>query len=250
MTPVTLHNLKHLSFQGVSAYLECLVAQIRAPVLERLDIMLFNQIAFALPHLSHLINIAEGLKISTASVFFGRNAVSITLSHFSPGWGDGSFILRVMCKQLDWQIDCAAQICSSLMPTLSDVGSLRLALHGEMMPTEWQNGEIDGTTWHELLRSFIGMWELIISESLSQELSRALQVDDIGSDLGLLPSLQKLVSEFTREYADSLFGSFIDARRVAGRPVLLAPHRPPFGGGGSSPSPQSNTFLPPPHYLL
>jgi hypothetical protein len=49
-TPVTLPNLKHLVFRGVSAYLERIVAQIRAPCLERLDITLFNQIAFALPH--------------------------------------------------------------------------------------------------------------------------------------------------------------------------------------------------------
>jgi hypothetical protein len=46
------------------------------------------------------------------------------------------------------------------------------------MPTEWQNGEIDGTTWHELLRSFIGVKELRICDSLSEELSRALQVDE------------------------------------------------------------------------
>ena len=61
-TPVTLPSLKNLRFKGVSAYLESLVAQIRAPLLEQLDITLFNQIAFALPHLSHLINITEGFK--------------------------------------------------------------------------------------------------------------------------------------------------------------------------------------------
>ncbi|KAH8995984.1 hypothetical protein EDB92DRAFT_1942890 [Lactarius akahatsu] len=46
-TPVTLPNLKNLRFQGVSAYLERLVAQIRAPHLQRLNTTLFNQIAFA-----------------------------------------------------------------------------------------------------------------------------------------------------------------------------------------------------------
>jgi hypothetical protein len=44
--PVTLPNLKTLRFLGVSAYLESLVAQIRAPCLQELSIKLFNQIAF------------------------------------------------------------------------------------------------------------------------------------------------------------------------------------------------------------
>ncbi|KAH8978305.1 hypothetical protein EDB92DRAFT_1956704 [Lactarius akahatsu] len=217
-TPVTLHNLKNLTFQGVSTYLQCLVAQIKAPLLERLDIALFNQIAFLLPHLSHLTNIAEGLKISTARVSFERDAVSIVLGHYKKtGWGDDSH-------------DTCFVLPASLVPALSGVEGLTLNCHERTMPTEWQNGEIDGTTWHELLSSFIGAKELHISESLSQELSRALEVDDIGSDPGLLPNLQKLVvNQFTRNYADSLFGLFIHARQVTGRPVLSAPFQLPFG---------------------
>ena len=35
-----------------------------------------------------------------------------------------------------------------------------------------------------LLRSFIGVKDLHLSQSLSEELSRVLRVDEIGSDLG------------------------------------------------------------------
>lgn len=90
------------------------------------------------------------------------------------------------------------------------------------MPTEWQNGEIDGTTWHDLLRSFIRVKMLRIVDSLSGELSRALRMDEIGSDPGLLPDLRELESEFNVVFVTGLFGSFIDARRVAGRPVRPA----------------------------
>jgi len=120
---------------------------------------------------------------------------------------------------LDWQIDCAAQICSALMPALSGVRHLRLDFDGLMIPTEWDNGEIDGTTWHELLRSFMGVNRLHICVALSQELSRALQVDEVGLDLGLLPNLQEI--QFY-ETVNRLFGSFIHARIVAGRPVRLS----------------------------
>jgi len=214
-TRVTFPNLKSLRFQGVSAYLECLVAQIRAPLLERLDITLFNQIVFVLPHLAHLINTTEAFKLPTATVFFGNEVSIIITDHQRYG---GPFTLRVMCKELDWQIHCAAQICGALMPALSSVQKLMLDFDGPMMPTEWGNGEIDGTTWHELLRSFIGVNGLHVCVALSQELSRALQVDEAGSDPGLLPGLQEI--QFY-ERAHRLFGSFIHARLVAGRPLRL-----------------------------
>ena len=224
-TPVTLSNLKSLKFRGVSAYLERLISQIRTPLLRQLDITVFNQIAFTLPHLSHFLNITEQIKFpSTAAVSFVE-ASSVILRHRITGWDepndpDEHFTLRVMCVPLDWQIDCAAQICSALWPVLSVVEKLTLNLNpiGYMTPTELQNNEIDSTTWHELLRSFIGVKELHIDRFLSEELSRALEVDDIGSDPGLLSSLQELLSE-TR--TPNSFSSFIYTRMDAGRPVML-----------------------------
>jgi len=224
-TPVTLPNLKYLKFQGVSAYLERLVSQIRVPVVEGLHITLFGQIAFALPHLSHFTGRTEGLKFPTAEVFFWRDGVSVILDHHNMRRYDRRFMLRVMCKQLDWQIDCAAQICSALLPAMSGVEKLTLDFQERTMPTEWQNGEIDSTTWHELLRSFIGVKELCICDSLSKELSRALQVDEIGSDPGLLPGLRELACGPTGRPPAGLFDSFIHARRVAGRPVSRSPPR-------------------------
>jgi hypothetical protein len=223
-TPVTLPNLKYLEFQGVSAYLDCLVAQIRAPSLERLKIKFFHQMAFTLPHLSHLLDTTERLKLPTAKIFFEHDGVAIgTADRSMPRFGP--FLLRVLCKPLDWQIDCAAQICSALIPPLSGVEQLTLYLYEETMPTEWQNGEIDGTSWHELLRSFVGVKELHICDSLSEELSRALKLDEIGSDPGLLPHLQELVSGFKGLREPRPFGSFLSARRLAGRPLRSSfPH--------------------------
>ncbi|KAH9062569.1 hypothetical protein EDB83DRAFT_2384745 [Lactarius deliciosus] len=108
------------------------------------------------------------------------------------------------------------------MPALSGVGELWLRFYEQMMPTEWQDGEIDDTTWHELLRAFIGVKKLHLCAALSQELSRVLQADDIGPDLGLLPDLQEIVSEDELSDVDDLFSSFTHTRRIAGRPVGLA----------------------------
>jgi hypothetical protein len=219
-TPLTLRSLKRFRFRGVSAYLECLLAQITAPLLERLDITLFNQIAIELPHLSHLLNTTETFKLPAATVFFG-NEVSIITDHDLTQRQEGPFTLRVRCKELDWQIDCIAQICCALRSTLFDVQKLKLGYDGSMMPIKWEDGEIDGTTWHELLRSFIGVNGLRICEALSKELSRALQVYELSLDPGLLPCLQEI--QFYEKRADNLFNSFANARQVADRPVRLLP---------------------------
>ena len=67
--------------------------------------------------------------------------------------------------------------------------------------------------------SFIGVKELHVCAALSQELSRALEVDDVGSDPGFLPGLREIVSEYKGSDVENLFSSFIRARRIAGNPV-------------------------------
>ena len=206
--PVTLPSLKILKFRGVGAYLESLVAQIRTPLLERLNITLFNQIAFALPHLSYMINITDVFKLPSAEVGFYRNEVCISTFH---SLARIPFSLHVRCKPLDWQIDCAAQICHALIPTLSDVQEL--SLYNKGIPTELGNDAIDGAMWHDLLRTFIGVEQLRIYRGLTGEVSRALQVDGVGTNPSFLPNLQSICAK------DYLFTSFINTRKAVGRPV-------------------------------
>jgi hypothetical protein len=223
-TRVTLPALRRFTFRGVSAYLESLVAQMRAPLLEQLDISFFNQLAFTLSRLSDFTNATQGLKLPIAKVIFKHDAVAVVMH--CTAWqldnGPASFSLSIISKQFDWQIDSAAQICGSLMPALSSVEQLTLDFNGKI-PAEWQGGAVDGTTWHELLGPFIRAKELHICRTLTWELSSALQLDDVGLDPGLLPSLQELAPEIEKEEAVNAFASFIDIRRVAGRPVGLSP---------------------------
>ena len=208
--PVILPSLKYFWFRGVSVYLESLVAQIRVPLLERLGITLFNQIAFALPHLSYLIN-AVAFKLPSAAVGFYRDKVYITMVHDNPKWRSFSFC--VICKPLEWKIGSAAQICHALISALSCVEKLSLYLDYQDTPIELRNGAIDSATWHDLLWSFIAVKELHINNWLLEELARALQVDGVGLDPGFLPNLRSVHA------LDNLFTSFIDTRQVVGRPV-------------------------------
>ena len=229
--PVTLPNLNYLSFGGVSVYLESFIAQIRAPVLKRINITLFNQIAFTLQHLSHFINITEGLKIPVVKVFFRYGSILVTTSNsFGCSYG-GPVTIQVRCEPLDWQIDCAAQICTALAPALliSDVEKFILDVDDDTILAEWLDGEIDETTWHELLRSFVGIQELWIETELLEELARALRMEELGSDPSFLPVLQEIIAE------RNLFTSFIGARQVVGRLVRFSPLPPP--------SPPSEDFV-------
>jgi hypothetical protein len=70
---------------------------------------------------------------------------------------------------LDWQIDCAAQICNAIIPALSHIERLDLECFYRNIPTELQNGAIDSTTWHELLRLFVGVTELYIYTALLED---------------------------------------------------------------------------------
>ena len=209
-TPLTLPSLTDLWFKGTGAYLESLVAQIRAPRLERLRVTLFNQIAFALPHLFHFINTIEEFK-PRAMVSFDCKGVSITMAHSFSTCSMELFRLRVICKPFDWQIDCAAQFCNALMPTLSGVKQVTLECsYNFQIPTALEDGAIE---WHELLRSLIGVKELDVYKVFLKGLSRTLQEDEVGLDPGFLPNLRSIRAK------DNMFTSFINTRQVVGRPV-------------------------------
>ena len=223
-TPVTLPSMKDLEFIGFSAYLECFFAQIRTPSLEYLAVSLFKQNSFALPHLTHFINTTEGIKLlRTGEVSFRHEGVFISMDQHRTLWNVGHFVLDVMCiqiDQIDRQINYAVEVCRALSPALSGVERLMLEL-GFDKTLEGLTSETDSTTWHELLRPFVTVKELRICPELSEELTWALQEDDIGSESEFLPHLEDLVSDLFWEDANAPFAWFIYARRLAGRPVCL-----------------------------
>ena len=239
--PVTLPLLKRLTFRGVNVYFDSFVAQIRVPLLEQLSITLFNQIYFALPHLSHFTDTTEGLRLPIAKIIFKPDAVSIVThqGERQPGIGPSSFSLHLMCRQFDWQIDSAAQICNALVTSLSGIEQLSLEFEGQRVSAEWEDNAVDAATWCELLEPFTRARKLRIGRALSWEISCALEWAEMGSDPGLLPNLEELAAELEEEHADNAFMSFIEARQAAGRPILLSiPHKQSVPRQQSVPRPQ------------
>ena len=224
--PVILPALKRLTFRGVGVYLDNLVAQINAPLLERLSLTLFFQPVFTLVDLTEFIHRTEGFRCLVARVNFNKDGVSMDADH-SESQGVGKLSLRVNCVPLDWQIDSATQVCGALGNVLSVVEDLTLDLEMDGMPSDWENTIDDNvdklgvSQWHELLRQFLGVKKLHIGSSLTLELSEALGSVVGESVLELLPELEELEVHLEADRARKAFSEFVENRQSVGHPVCL-----------------------------
>ena len=209
--PVTLPALRQLTFRGVDIYLDNLVAQINTPLLERFSLTLLFDLTFTLVNLTEFIHRNKGFECLVARVTFNKDGASIDI---------GRLNLRVNCESLDWQIDSATQVCSTLRKVLSIIEELTVDLDKDGMLSGWEN-TLDSIMWHELLLPFIRVKKLCIGTSLTLELSQALGSVTGGSVLELLPDLQELDVQLEINHAKRAFSLFLESRESVGRSVHL-----------------------------
>ena len=120
-TRPVLPVLTQFVFNGVSEYLEDLVARIDAPQLKYLLITFFNDIVFDTPQLMQFIGRTPKLKaLEKADIDLMDNGARVkSLSR------DGSYlVVEISCKGLDWQLSSLEQVCTSCLPHLSVVENL------------------------------------------------------------------------------------------------------------------------------
>jgi hypothetical protein len=222
MPRITLPNLRRFLFGGVTAYLEGLVTQISAPVLSDLQMMLFNQLTFPIPHLLQFMGTSETLSFSTVQLTFWDNLIGLRATQVGESAGRGyNFGMGIWCGHLDWQVSSVAQILDTLQPALSVVETLTLN-SGHIMAnlsSEWFN-EVDRTQWRQLLRSFSNLKTLRVDYELIGKLAPSLLTDDGDPPSELLPNLKE-VQYSGGDDARDVFTPFIDERQVAGHPVNL-----------------------------
>jgi hypothetical protein len=213
---VTLPNLRWFGFQGVSAYLEAILARINTPLLQRLQILFFNQLTYAVPHLLQFMSATEDLRFSNIKFTFHERAV-IVAAYPRQGDRDYTLSMAVRCRHLDWQVATIAQLFNTLNPLFTVVEHLTLDYYGHFLSSEWHN-EVDHTQWQQLLLSFGKVKNLAVDKELVGGLSRSLSQDDVGSPLELLPELNEL-KVFGRGDPGDGFAPFINARQVSGQAV-------------------------------
>ena len=218
IAPITLPNLRHFDFRGVSTYLEVLVHRITTPHLKKLKIEFFNQLTFSVPHLLPFIDAAQNLRFDKASITFSEKKVDTA---FYPHGEAKAYALGIVvnCWHLDWQVSSMAQFSNSLRQIFSGVEYFALQ-HKAQSGTSDEHNEVDRTEWRKLLRPFRNVKTLRIEEGLVKDLSRCLQLEDGELPLELLPELQTL-GYFGSSRTAGAFTSFANARQNAGRPVTL-----------------------------
>ena len=211
---ITLPDLHHLGFRGVSTYLEALVHRITTPRLKALFIEFSNQLTFSVPRLLQFITAAENFRLGNAILTFSDKSVDVGVYPYRET-NVYAFSIVVTSYHLDWQASSMAQILNSLSQIFSAVERLVLQRDVRSESSEEHN-DVNHTEWRKLLRPFSNVKTLEINERLVNDISRCLELEDEGPGLELLPKLRLL------EYSSSgnAFTSFVDARRNAGHPVI------------------------------
>ncbi len=258
IAPVELPALTQLIYRGVSAYIDALLARIRTPLIQDVDITLFNQLTLRIPHIRAFIHDLATFQPTHARIDFAQASAQIIVSVPQPSESP-DISLSVSCARLDFQVSAMAQICSGLFGTSTGTGAgalllpvveeLMLGFNPEELPEEEQRDEdvVDPGLWRALLSSFQHARTLRVHVALAADLSRALRPTDgsaaVGEDpepepepetvpepdpLLLLPELRTVVllhgdDKGVLATASNALRAFVDGRNRAGRPVNVEP---------------------------
>ena len=121
-TRTILPFLTGFSFKGDCEYLEDLMARIDAPRLNGMGITFFNDIVFDAAQFTRLIsNTSMFNTFHEARVSLGYD---IAIKFSSKASGDEELEIKILCRELDWQVSALEKVCaSSLSPlfTLEDL---------------------------------------------------------------------------------------------------------------------------------
>ena len=214
LTRIILPALTTLSFIGVSEYVEDLVCQIDVPLLNNLNIWLFNQLIFDTPLLHDFFARTEMFKAHVrADVRFDGVAVHFNL--------EPRFYLGISCTELDWQLSLMSQVCGSSLPLFSTLERLYIITEGDFRP-HWLD-DVENTQWLELLRPFASLKDLYLDENTVLLIAPALQELSGERVTEVFPALQNLFREGPQEseLMQEVIEQFIDARQLSGHPVNL-----------------------------
>jgi hypothetical protein len=186
---VVLPALTRLHFQGITKYLEGLVAEIDAPRLGDIEFTFVNDESITdFSELSEFIDRIEMHKsYRRAHIISSERAISISLIRpGSPTW----LKFRVFCQPLALQLSTMARIFKFFFSALlSDVEDLRISA---MRQSSWEDS-FDSGRWLEPLNLFTGVKSFHVAGNLSTDIVRALQLPDRRSETSsVLPTLHKL----------------------------------------------------------
>jgi len=221
-TRTILPALTSPHFEGVTEYLEDLVARIDVPLLEAISIKFFNQFIFDILQLPRFLCRTEKFTaLDRADVVLNRRCIWIWVNLSSKtGTVDPTELgFGISCSQLDWQLSSLIQVYNSTLSTPSTLE--RLNVHeAQDSPLHWQD-DIENTQWLELFHPFTNVKNLYLSEKVALCVAPSLQGLSGEQVIEVLPALQNLFLDGLQPSGpvEEAFRGFVAARQLSGRPV-------------------------------
>ena len=217
-TRSVLPVLTYFWFKGVTEYLDDLVALIDTPQINCLYITFFNQIIFDTPQLAQFLSRTPNLKApEQARIAFEVGAATISLSSQT-----SSYVVRIPCRELDWQVSSLEQVCTWCLPPISTLADLYIYEKTYSQP-DWQDN-VENTLWLELLHPFATAKNLYISDEFAPRVVPALKELVGRRTTDVLPSLQNIFLEGLQPWGPVQEGiaRFVVARLLSGLTVAVS----------------------------
>jgi hypothetical protein len=221
LTRSILPNLTKIEFKGASEYMEEILARVDAPILNELHITFFNQIIFDTPQLLQFISRRPMLRApEKGHIAFDSEAIIIRLSSGTSDYGVLS--VQIPCTVSEWQLSSLEQVCTSSLPPLSTLEDLYIHEDPYWRP-RWHD-DVENTLWLDLLRSFVAVKNLYLSEEYVSRIAPALQELVGRRTTEVLPTLKEIFLEGFLPLRPLHEGikKFLSARRKTSRTVAVS----------------------------
>jgi hypothetical protein len=223
LTRKILPTLTELYFEGVSEYLEDLVARIDTPRLNDVHIIFFNQLIFHIPQFRRFLSRAEQFEDpKQADVAFDGSCVEVSLSPSTSTIDEERGLsLQVSCSALDWQLSSAAQVCCSSLFPLSALE--HLYIRQTLNSRSQVHVDMENSQWLELFHPFATVTNLYLSEQIAPFVVSALQelAGDSERVAEVLPALRNIFLGGPQQPVQKPIERFIAARQLFGHPVVV-----------------------------
>ena len=198
------------------------MACIDAPHLNYLFITFFNDIEFDTPELVHFIGRTPIFKApDKARLVFLDTAVRIEFPLQPSGYGELN--VGISCKELDWQLSSLVEVCSLLFPPLSTSKHLYIYERRPSLPN--LQDDFENTQWLDILRPFIAVKNLYVSEQFAPRIALVLRkLVGGGNETEVLPGNYRIFSwEELRPSGPvhECIGQFVDARQLSGHTITV-----------------------------
>lgn len=204
-------------FRGHLEYFETLVSQIRHPLLESVDITLLRQPELGSSRFREFMSRIETLELlQRADIAFQDDSVDITLS---PPYGPAdcrTLKIRILWGKSDCQPMYLSHFCRVSLPALPTLE--HLYIH-----SSFPGGYYIRTSYSlDLLRPFVSVKDLHVSENAELRVAHALDLLSQESKAEVLPSLKNIFLLGSKPSGTiQMIAQFIFTRSLFGHPISI-----------------------------